>query len=157
MINVDFADVRSVMGNGGAAFMAYGEGKGRWAAIEAARSALANPLFNAPLEGATGILFNVTGGKDLTLGQVHEVAEIVRKAANSDANVIFGVVQERRMKKRVGITLIGTGVGSGQQAAVAKESESSISLSDAEISRLMGGANRNGHSHETLAQTGKLL
>ena len=157
MINVDFADVRSVMGNGGAAFMAYGEGKGKWAAIEAARSALANPLFNAPLEGATGILFNVTGGKDLTLGQVHEVAEIVRKAANSDANVIFGVVQERRMKKRVGITLIGTGVGSGQQAAVAKESESSISLSDAEISRLMGGANRNGHSHETLAQTGKLL
>lgn len=157
MINVDFADVRSVMGNGGAAFMAYGEGKGKWAAIEAARSALANPLFNAPLEGATGILFNITGGKDLTLGQVHEVAEIVRKAANSDANVIFGVVQERRMKKRVGITLIGTGVGSGQQAAVAKESESSISLSDAEISRLMGGANRNGHSHETLAQTGKLL
>ena len=157
MINVDFADVRSVMGNGGAAFMAYGEGKGRWAAIEAARSALANSLFNAPLEGATGILFNVTGGKDLTLGQVHEVAEIVRKAAKSDANVIFGVVQERRMKKRVGITLIGTGVGSGQQAAVAKESESSISLSDAEISRLMGGANRNGHSHETLAQTGKLL
>ncbi len=157
MINVDFADVRSVMGNGGAAFMAYGEGKGKWAAIEAARSALANPLFNAPLEGATGILFNVTGGKGLTLGQVHEVAEIVRKAANSDGNVIFGVVQERRMKKRVGITLIGTGVGSGQQAAVAKESESSISLSDAEISRLMGGANRNGHSHETLAQTGKLL
>ena len=157
MINVDFADVRSVMGDGGSAFMAYGEGKGRWAAIEAARAALANPLFNAPLEGATGILFNVTGGKDLTLGQVHEVAEIVRKAAKSDANVIFGVVQERQMKRRVGITLIGTGLGNGQQMAVAKESQSSISLSDAEISGLMVGARRNGHSHEKLAQTGKLL
>ena len=157
MINVDFADVRSVMGDGGSAFMAYGEGKGRWAAIEAARAALANPLFNAPLEGATGILFNVTGGNDLTLGQVHEVAEIIRKAANSDANVIFGVVQERQMKKRVSITLIGTGLGNGQQMAVAKESQSSISLSDAEISRLIGSASRNGHSHEKLAQTGKLL
>ena len=163
MINVDFADVRSVMANGGPAFMAYGEGKGKWAAIEAARSALANPLFNAPLEGATGILFNVTGGKDLTLGQVHEVAEIIRKAAKSDANVIFGVVQERHMKKRVGITLIGTGVGSNSQEEPADEptpkdeSKSTVTLSDAEINRLINAPSNNGHLQADLTQTAKLL
>ena len=157
MINVDFADVRSVMDNGGAAFMAYGEGKGKWAAIEATRAALANPLFSAPLEGATGILFNVTGGNHLTLGQVHEVAEIIRKAAKSDANVIFGVVQERQMKKRVGITLIGTGVGSDAQAKVPDESESDVTLSDAELSRLISPTSINGHAHAALSHTSRLL
>ena len=162
MINVDFADVRSVMGNGGSAFMAYGEGKGKWAAIEAARSALANPLFSAPLQGATGILLNVTGGKDLTLGQVHEVAEIVRKAAKSDANVIFGVVQERQMKKRVGITLIGTGVGATPEVVTSEkqkegESSSEVSLSDADIGKLIGSSGTNGHSDQPLAFTSRLL
>ena len=157
MINVDFADVRSVMGGGGAAFMAYGEGKGKWAAIEAARSAIANPLFNAPLEGATGILFNVSGGKDLTLGQVHEVAEIIRKEAKSDANVIFGVVQSRQMKKRVGITLIGTGVGSGTHSASVDESDSPVRISDAELSRLIGPPSSNGHAPAHVAFTSRLL
>ena len=157
MINVDFADVRSVMANGGAAFMAYGEGKGKWAALEAARSALANPLFNAPLEGASGILLNVTGGKGLTLGQVHEVAGIVSKAAKSDANVIFGVVQDRRMKKRVGITLIGTGIGSIAQPEETEDSESSVTLSDAEISRLINPPTRNGHAQAALTHTARLL
>ena len=157
MINVDFADVRSVMDSGGSAFMAYGEGKGKWAAIEATRAALANPLFSAPLEGATGILFNVTGGNDLTLGQVHEVAEIIRKAAKSDANVIFGVVQERQMKKRVGITLIGTGIGDNTQPDSTEESESAVSLSDADLSRLISTPSVNGHSPTELAHMGKLL
>ena len=157
MINVDFADVRSVMDNGAAAFMAYGEGKGKWAAIEATRAALANPLFSAPLEGATGILFNVTGGNDLTLGQVHEVAEIIRKAAKSDANVIFGIVQERQMKKRVGITLIGTGIGDNAQQGAAEESESAVSLSDADLSRLISAPSINGHAQNALAHTSRLL
>ena len=151
MINVDFADVRS--------FMAYGEGKGKWSALEAARSALANPLFNAPLEGASGILLNVTGGKDLTLGQVHEVAEIIRKAAKSDANVIFGVVQERHMKKRVGITLIGTGVGSTPQEEPTPkdESKSVVTLSDAELNRLINAPSSNGHLPADLTQSARLL
>ena len=157
MINVDFADVRSVMSGAGAAFMAYGEGEGKWAAIEAARGALANPLFNAPIEGATGILFNITGGRSLTLGQVHEVAEIIRKAANSDANVIFGVVQDRQLKKRVSITLVGTGVGSQRQDLPKDESDSKVSLSDAELTNLLGNQGRNGHSHSALELTSKLL
>lgn len=157
MINVDFADVRSVMANGGPAFMAHGEGKGKWAAREAASNALANPLFSAPIEGASGILFNITGGRDLTLGQVHEVAEVIRKAAKSDANVIFGVVQERQMKKRVGITLIGTGIGSAAQGQGPKENETSVTLSDAELSTLISAPGKNGHSHTALAHTGRLL
>ena len=110
LINVDFADVKSVMTGGGDAFMALGVGEGRDAATQAARSALENPLFDTPLEGATGVLFNVTGGPDLTLGQVHEVADIIKQAASPDANVVFGVVQDRRMNRAVRVTLVGTGV-----------------------------------------------
>ena len=110
LINVDFADVRSVIADGGAAFMAVGEGKGRAAANEAVQSALANPLFDAPLQGATGILFNIKGGKDLELGEVNEVASIIREASQSQARVIFGVVQDPRSKKRVSITLVATGL-----------------------------------------------
>ena len=114
LINVDFADVKAVMTNGGPSFMAVGDGKGKWAAIEAAHMALSNPLFDAPLEGATGILFNVKGGMDLTLGHVHEVAAMIRKASKSEANVMFGVVQERKLKNRVRITLVGTGLSSAE-------------------------------------------
>ena len=110
LINVDFADVRSVMSNRGPSFMAVGEGKGKWAAIEAAHMALSNPLFGARLQGAADILFNVSGGNDLTLGQVHEVSEIIRKAGGDDSNVIFGVVQHRKMRNRVSITLVATGL-----------------------------------------------
>ena len=111
LINVDFADVKTIMAGKGSAFMAVGRGEGRNAASQAAKAALASPLFSAPLEGATGILFNVTGGPDLTLGQVHEVADLIRGAASTDANVIFGVVQDRQMKRRVSVTLVGTGLG----------------------------------------------
>ena len=110
LINVDFADVRSVMSNGGPSFMAMGEAKGQGAALEAARAALSNPLFDAPMEGATGILLNVRGGRDLTLGQVHEVADIIRDAGNPRANVMFGVVQDRWMRRRVRITVVATGL-----------------------------------------------
>lgn len=157
MINVDFADVKSVMSGAGAAFMAYGEGKGKWAAIEAVRSALANPLFNAPLEGASGILFNVSGGKDLTLGQVHEVAEIIRKAAKSDANVIFGVVRDGRMKRRVGITIVATGVGKSGQTTHAEENESGVSLSDAELANLLGSRSANGHAAGGIMASTRLI
>ena len=110
LINVDFADVKAVMGNGGPSFMALGEGKGKDAANEAVMSAISNPMFDAPLEGSSGILFNIKGGKDLTLGQVHQAAGVIKDAGRSEANVIFGVVQDRKWKKRVTITLVATGV-----------------------------------------------
>ncbi len=110
MINVDFADVKAIMSNGGTAFMAMGTGEGGDAAERAAQSALSNPLFDMPLEGAKGILLNIMGGPDLTLGEVHRVAEIIKDAASADANVIFGVAQDKAMKRKVSLTLVGTGI-----------------------------------------------
>ena len=110
LINVDFADLKALMRNGGPSYMALGEGRGRSATCDAARAALSNPLFDAPLNGARGILLNVTGGEDLTLGQVNETAELVRKASGSDAGVLLGVVQDRRMRRRVKVTLVATGL-----------------------------------------------
>ena len=109
-LNVDFADVKSIMTNGGPSFMALGEGKGRAAATDAVQAALANPLFDAPIEGAAGILFNIKGGRDLSIGQVHEVAGIIKDASKTQAQMIFGVVQYPRWQKRVRITLVATGI-----------------------------------------------
>ena len=109
-INVDFADVKSVMMNRGVSFMALGEGKGRTASTDAVKAALANPLFTAPIEGAQGILFNVRGGRDLSIGQVHEIAGMIEGASKSQAQVVFGVVQDPRWNKRVRVTLVATGI-----------------------------------------------
>lgn len=110
VINVDFADVRSIMTNRGASFMALGEGSGKTAAEDAVEHALANPLFTGPIEGAKGILFNVRGGRDLTIGQVHQVARIIEDASKTQAHVIFGVVQDPRWRGRVRVTLVATGI-----------------------------------------------
>ena len=110
VINVDFADVRTIMTNRGSSFMALGEGNGKTAAEDAVRSALANPLFTGPVEGAKGILFNVRGGKDLTIGQVHQVARIIEDASKTQAQVIFGVVQDPQWRGRVRVTLVATGI-----------------------------------------------
>ncbi len=109
-INVDFADVRSVMMNKGISFMALGEGRGSTAGKDAVKAALANPLFTAPIEGAQGILFNVRGGSDLSIGQVQEIAGMIEDASKTQAQVLFGVVQDPRWKKRVRVTLVATGI-----------------------------------------------
>ena len=159
MINVDFADVRSIMTNGGPSFLATGEGKGKWAAMDAAREALANPLFSAPIEGAAGILFNVTGGKDLTLGQVHEVAEVISKAARSQANVIFGVRQDAQMKKRVRITLVATGVHGAYGGPVASNEETSDvqGMTEDELAELLARPAVNGNGVAEVGPTRRLL
>jgi cell division protein FtsZ len=118
LINVDFADVKAIMTNGGRSFMAIGEGRGRSAATDAAQAAISNPLFDAPLEGASGILLNIKGGKDLTLGQVHEVAGIISEASHSQAQVIFGVVRDTKLHKRVHIALVATGLASKEKTEV---------------------------------------
>ena len=127
-INVDFADVKSVMMNRGISFMALGEGKGRTAAAEAVDAALANPLFTAPIEGAQGILFNVRGGRDLSIGQVHEIAGMVEGAAKTQAQVVFGVVQDPRWHKRVRVTLVATGIPSREVTAKGRANGSAVSL-----------------------------
>ena len=136
--------------------MAIGHGEGRDAAAQAARSALANPLFDAPLEGASGVLLNVTGGPDLTLGQVHEVADIVHEAADSGANVIFGVVQQRRMKGRVSVTLVGTGID-WEEEPVIEQAMEVITKRREPLAPASSSVSRNGHSQAALAGTRPLL
>ncbi|HLV99747.1 MAG TPA: cell division protein FtsZ [Ktedonobacterales bacterium] len=109
IINLDFADVKAIMADAGSALMAIGEGSGETRAVDAARQAIASPLLDIDISGARGVLFNVTGGMDLTLFEVHEAADIISKAAHPDANIIFGAVQDPVYDGRVKITVIATG------------------------------------------------
>ena len=153
LINVDFADVKSVIAGGGPAFMAVGEGRGPSAAVEAARNAVSDPLLGAPLRGATGILFNVRGGKDLTLGQVHRVAELVESASGPQANVIFGVVQDKSMKGRVSVTLVATGVQTGaEDGPVDTDEQGSGAMAESELAAA-DPVRVNGFSHAAMTET----
>ena len=116
MINLDFADVKTITKNSGPAWMSIGVGSGKNRAIDAAKEALASPLLDVSITGARGVLFNVVGGNDLTLYEVNEAAAVIKKAVDPDANIIFGVAHDERMDKEVRITLIATGfatVGTG--------------------------------------------
>jgi cell division protein FtsZ len=115
LINLDFADVRSIMAEGGAALMAIGRGEGDDKAVDAAEQAIASSLLDVTIDGARGILFNVTGGKDLTLFDVNEAAEIIRKTAHPDANIIFGAVIDESLSDEIQITVIATGFDSATQ------------------------------------------
>lgn len=110
LINVDFADIRAVMAGAGTAMMAIGEGNGEGRATAAAQAAISSPLLDTSIDGARGVLMNVTGGLDLTLAEVHEAAYAVRELADTEANIIFGTVLVPNAKPEVKITLIATGV-----------------------------------------------
>lgn len=110
LVNVDFADMRTVMQNGGSALMGTGVGRGEMRATEAAQQAIASPLLdNVSIAGATGVLVNITGGEDLTLGEVHQINEIVQDAVGDDAEFIFGAVHEPAMHGEIRVTVIATG------------------------------------------------
>src|SRR5512142_391334 len=106
LINLDFADVRAVMGAGGAALMAVGRASGENRAVSAAEAAIKSPLLDVTIDGARGVLFNVTGGDDLTLHDVYEAAEIVRRVADPEVNLIFGAVINPEMKGEIQVTVI---------------------------------------------------
>jgi cell division protein FtsZ len=109
LINLDFADVRTIMSEGGAALMAVGTAKGEDAARIAAEQAISSQLLDITIDGARGILFNVTGGPDLTLFDVNQAAAIIKETAHPDVNLIFGAVIDPNMKDAVRITVIATG------------------------------------------------
>ncbi|MEA2182636.1 MAG: cell division protein FtsZ, partial [Solirubrobacteraceae bacterium] len=109
LINLDFADVRTIMQDAGSALMGIGTSNGENRAAEAARIAISSPLIEENVEGATGILLNMTGGKDLGLFEVNEAAEIVREAAAPNANIIFGAVIDETQGDEVRVTVIATG------------------------------------------------
>ncbi len=112
LINLDFADVRTIMKNAGSALMGIGRASGENRAAEAARQAIASPLLEVNITGAQGLLFNVTGGPNLGLFEVNEAAEIIKEAADPEANIIFGTVIDERMGDDVMITVIATGFDS---------------------------------------------
>ncbi|MDX1413390.1 MAG: cell division protein FtsZ [Candidatus Promineifilaceae bacterium] len=109
LINLDFADVKSIMSMGGAALMAVGHGSSDDRAREAAEQALSSHLLDVTIDGARGILFNVTGGADLSLYEINQAASIIRETAHPDVNLIFGAVIDERMGEKIRITVIATG------------------------------------------------
>jgi cell division protein FtsZ len=124
LINLDFADVKTVMKDAGPAWMSIGYGASKNRAVDAAKEALASPLLDVSINGAKGVLFNVAGGTGLTLFEVNEAADVIRQAVDPSANIIFGVVQDPSMGDEMRITLIATGFASKLgMAGVSREDE----------------------------------
>src|SRR6201998_57825 len=109
LINLDFADVRTIMQDAGSALMGIGTAGGESRCAEAAKAAISSPLLEESVDGATGILLNITGGKDLGLFEVNDAAETIQNGADPNANIIFGAVMDESMSDDVRVTVIGTG------------------------------------------------
>ncbi|MBM2825690.1 MAG: Cell division protein FtsZ [Dehalococcoidales bacterium] len=130
LINLDFADIRTVMKDAGPAWMSIGRGSGQNRAVDAAKQALASPLLDVSIGGARGVLFNVSGG-NLTLFEVQHAADVIRQAVDPDANVIFGVVLDPNLGNEVRLTLIATGFASRESMVGGAREE--------EITRMLRG------------------
>jgi cell division protein FtsZ len=124
LINLDFADVRAIMKDAGSALMGIGRASGENRASEAARMAISSPLLEVSITGAQGVLFNVTGSTNLGLFELNEAAEIIKEAADPEANIIFGTVTDERMGDDVMITVIATGFDSSRKREVASTYDS---------------------------------
>ncbi len=128
-INLDFADVKAVMDNAGPAWMAIGTGSGEDRAVLAAEAAIDSPLLEVSMEGATGVIFNVTGSSDLTLAEVFQASEVISKMVDPDANIIFVMVTDPKMEDEVKLTLIATGFPS-DEVNLEREEEAKAVLSE---------------------------
>ncbi len=116
IINLDFADVRTIMQSAGSALMAIGYGTGETRCIDAAKDAISSPLLETSIEGATGVLYNITGSSNLTLTETSDAAEIIRAAVDEDAEIIYGTSIDEAMGDSVMVTLIATGFSDRQSA-----------------------------------------
>jgi len=124
LINLDFADIRTIMRDAGPAWMSIGHGSGQNRAVDAAKQALSSPLLDVSMEGAKGVLFNVAGSNSLSLFEVNAAAEVIKQAVDPEANVIFGVVLDPNMGNEVRLTLIATGFTTREaMAGSAREKE----------------------------------
>jgi len=133
LVNVDFADVRAVMADAGSALMGIGIGSGKSRAREAAMTAISSPLLESSIDGARGVVFNITGGSDLTLHEVNAAAEIIYEAVDPNANIIFGAVIDDRLQGEIRITVIATGFSADAAGAAAKVSPLKRSVSSPPI------------------------
>src|SRR5881275_1944182 len=121
LINLDFADVRAIMENAGSALMGIGSASGESRASKTAKAAISSPLLEESVEGATGILLNITGGRDLGLFEVNEAAELIHSAADANSNIIFGAVIDEGMQDEIRVTVIATGFDHGGVRAAQEE------------------------------------
>jgi len=137
LINLDFADVRTIMRDAGSALMGIGRASGENRAVEAARMAIASPLLEVNINGAQGILFNITGSSNLSLYEVTEAAEEIRAAADPEANIIFGTSFNERLGDEVMITVIATGFDAGRKRETSARRESSSHSHDVAASPRM--------------------
>ncbi len=128
LINLDFADVRTVMKDAGSALMGIGRASGEGRASAAAKEAIASPLLEVNIAGAQGVLFNITGGPTLSLFEVDEAAEIIKQTADPEANIIFGTVIDERMGDEVAITVIATGFDASRKRERAASAQASSSV-----------------------------
>ncbi|MDX6672794.1 MAG: cell division protein FtsZ [Solirubrobacteraceae bacterium] len=143
LINLDFADVRTVMEDAGTALIGIGDAAGESRATEAAKSAISSPLLEESVEGAAGILLNITGGRDLGLFEVNEAAEIIASAADGNANIIFGAVIDESLADEVRVTVIATGFhhrgtrpGTARDAVRSRRRDRDVTLDDRQRSSL---------------------
>ena len=125
LVNVDFADVRAVMADAGSALLGIGLGSGKSRAREAAMGAISSPLLESSIDGAKGVVFNITGGTDLTLHEVNSAAETIYEVVDPNANIIFGAVIDERLQGEVKITVIATGFSGEKQQSIPGNRESS--------------------------------
>jgi cell division protein FtsZ len=133
LINLDFADVRTIMEDAGSALMGIGTASGETRCADAARAAISSPLLEESVDGATGILLNITGGRDLGLFEVNDAAEIIQSEADPNANIIFGAVIDEAMADEVRVTVIGTGFdhrGGGVRTSSRREGTSRTARPD---------------------------
>lgn len=136
LINLDFADVKTIMKDTGSALMGIGSASGDSRSVEAAKAAISSPLLETTIEGARGVLLNITGGTSLGLFEVNEAAEIISQAADHEANIIFGAVIDERMEDEVRVTVIATGFDKKQFVGVQKPKRSSEGI---EVKPFSGG------------------
>ena len=115
-INVDFADVCSIINNGGAGFISIGHGSGNNGVQDAVKDALNTPLFDNPIEGSSGIIMNIRGGIDMSLDKINDAANLVKNLGGQETQLIFGVVKDRGMKNKIDVTLLATAIGKEEQS-----------------------------------------
>jgi len=125
LINVDFADVRSIMRGAGTALMGIGIGSGKTAAEDAAAAAISSPLLDSTIENAKGVVFNISGGPNLSLNEVNQAAKLIYSTVEADANVIFGALVDDTLEDNISITVLATGFESsdGQLEAIARRNK----------------------------------
>ena len=111
IVNIDFSDIKTILGNTGHALIGVGEASGPHRAVQAARNVLSSPLLTFPIDGATGILFNVAGGESLSLMEIKEAAEVITESVDEDVKTIFGATQDNSLGNKIKITLIAVGLG----------------------------------------------